>query len=166
MPRVDGNQPELKEKLVEIRRVAKTVKGGRRMSFSALVVVGDGAGRVGAGTGKAAEIPEAIRKAIEAAKKNLITVPLKGTTIPHEALGHWGAGKVLIRPASPGTGVIAGGAVRAVLELAGVRDVLSKSLGSNNDNNVVLATMDALRQLRSAEQVARIRGKPVEQILG
>ncbi|BDG62237.1 30S ribosomal protein S5 [Caldinitratiruptor microaerophilus] len=166
MPRVDANQPELKEKLVEIRRVAKTVKGGRRMSFSALVVVGDGAGRVGAGTGKAAEIPEAIRKAIDAAKKNLMTVPLKGTTIPHEALGHWGAGKVLIRPASPGTGVIAGGAVRAVLELAGVRDVLSKSLGSNNANNVVLATLDALRQLRSAEQVARTRGKTVEEIVG
>lgn len=165
MPRVDANQPELKEKLVEIRRVAKTVKGGRRMSFSALVVVGDAAGRVGAGTGKAAEIPEAIRKAIDAAKKNLMTVPLKGTTIPHEALGHWGAGKVLIRPASPGTGVIAGGAVRAVLELAGVRDVLSKSLGSNNANNVVLATLDALRQLRSAEQVARTRGKAVEEIV-
>lgn len=166
MPRLDPNQLDLKEKLVEIRRVAKTVKGGRRMSFSALVVVGDGNGHVGAGTGKAQEIPEAIRKAIEDAKKKLIKVPLQGTTLPHEALGHAGAGQVLIKPASEGTGVIAGGAVRAVLEMAGVRDVLSKSIGSNQANNQVLATLDALKQLRSPEEVARVRGKSVEQILG
>ncbi|MFO7171988.1 MAG: 30S ribosomal protein S5 [Bacillota bacterium] len=165
MPRVGSNEPELREKLVEIRRVSKTVKGGRRMSFSALVVVGDGAGRVGAGMGKAQEIPEAIRKAVEAAKKSMITVPLQGTTLPHEAIGEWGAGKVLIKPASEGTGVIAGGAVRAVLELAGVRDVLAKSLGSNNANNMVLATLDALKQMRSPEEVARARGKTVEEIL-
>lgn len=165
MPRVGSSEPELKEKLVQIRRVSKTVKGGRRMSFSALVVVGDGAGRVGAGMGKAQEIPEAIRKAVEAAKKSMITVPLKGTTLPHEAIGEWGAGKVLIKPASEGTGVIAGGAVRAVLELAGVRDVLAKSLGSNNANNMVLATLDALKQMRSPEEVARARGKTVEEIL-
>lgn len=166
MARVDPNQNEFKEKLVQIRRVSKTVAGGRRMSFSALVVVGDGQGRVGAGTGKAQEIPEAIRKAVETAKKSLITVPLKGTTIPHEMVGRHGAGRVLIRPASEGTGVIAGGAVRAVLELSGVRDVLSKSLGSNNAHNMVLATLTALRNLRNAEDVARSRGKSVEQILG
>ncbi|MCG0238189.1 MAG: 30S ribosomal protein S5 [Firmicutes bacterium] len=165
MPRVGSSEPELREKLVQIRRVSKTVKGGRRMSFSALVVVGDGAGRVGAGMGKAQEIPEAIRKAVEAAKKSMITVPLKGTTLPHEAIGEWGAGKVLVKPASEGTGVIAGGAVRAVLELAGVRDVLAKSLGSNNANNMVLATLDALKQMRSPEEVARARGKTVEEIL-
>lgn len=166
MPRLDPNQLDLKEKLVEIRRVAKTVKGGRRMSFSALVVVGDSNGHVGAGTGKAQEIPEAIRKAVEDAKKTLITVPLQGTTLPHEALGVAGAGQVLIKPASEGTGVIAGGAVRAVLEMAGVRDVLSKSLGSNTANNQVRAVLTALQQLRSPEDVARTRGKTVEQILG
>lgn len=166
MARMDPNQNEFKEKLVQIRRVSKTVAGGRRMSFSALVVVGDGQGRVGAGTGKAQEIPEAIRKAVETAKKSLITVPLKGTTIPHEMVGRHGAGRVLIKPASEGTGVIAGGAVRAVLELSGVRDVLSKSLGSNNAHNMVLATLTALRNLRNAEDVARSRGKSVEQILG
>lgn len=166
MPRLDPNQLDLKEKLVEIRRVAKTVKGGRRMSFSALVVVGDGNGHVGAGTGKAQEIPEAIRKAVEDAKKSLIQVPLQGTTLPHEAIGEAGAGQVLLKPASEGTGVIAGGAVRAVLEMAGIRDVLSKSLGSNTANNQVLATLAALKQMRSPEEVARIRGKSVEQILG
>ncbi len=166
MPRLDPNQLDLKEKLVEIRRVAKTVKGGRRMSFSALVVVGDGNGHVGAGTGKAQEIPEAIRKAVEDAKKSLVNVPLLGTSLPHGALGFAGAGQVLIKPASEGTGVIAGGAVRAVLEMAGVRDVLSKSIGSNTANNQVLATLNALGQLRSPEDVAKTRGKTVEQILG
>lgn len=166
MPRVDPNQSELKEKLVQIRRVSKTVAGGRRMSFSALVVVGDGQGKVGAGTGKAQEIPEAIRKAVETAKKGMIAVPLKGSTIPHDMIGRHGAGKVLIRPASEGTGVIAGGAVRAVLELSGIRDVLSKSLGSNNAHNMVLATLKALKSLRNVEDVARLRGKSVEQILG
>lgn len=166
MPRIDPNQLDLKEKLVEVRRVSKTVAGGRRMSFTALVVVGDGNGHVGAGTGKAQEIPEAIRKAVEDGKKELVLVPLKGTSIPHEIVGRHGAGKVLIKPASEGTGVIAGGAVRAVLEMAGVRDVLSKSLGSNNSHNQVLATLEALRQLKSAEDVARARGKSVEQIIG
>lgn len=166
MARIDSSQMDLKEKMVDLRRVAKTVKGGRRMSFSAVMVVGDGAGHVGSGLGKAAEIPEAVRKGTEDARKNMIAVPLNGTTIPHQVMGEFGAGKVLLKPASEGTGVIAGGAVRAVLEAAGIRDILTKSLGSNNSANQVLATLAGLRQLKSAEEVAKLRGKPVEQILG
>ena len=166
MARIDTSQMDIKEKMVDLRRVAKTVKGGRRMSFSAVMVVGDGQGHVGAGLGKAAEIPEAVRKGTEDAKKNMVAVPLNGTTIPHEVMGEFGAGKVLLKPASEGTGVIAGGAVRAVLEAAGIRDILTKSLGSNNSANQVLATIAGLKQLKSAEEVAKLRGKPVEQILG
>ena len=166
MKRIDPTQLELTEKVVHINRVAKVVKGGKRFSFSALVVVGDGKGYVGTGLGKAAEVPEAIRKGIEDAKKNLIEVPLKGTTIPHQIEGVFGAGKVLLKPAAPGTGVIAGGPVRAVLEAAGIRDILTKSLGSANAINVVNATMAGLKGLKRAEQVAAIRGKTVEEILG
>ncbi len=157
---------EFKEKLVAVNRVTKVVKGGRNFRFSALVVVGDEKGRVGAGMGKAAEISEAIRKGTEDAKKHLITVPLLDTSIPHEATGRFGTGKVVLLPAPEGTGVIAGGAARAVLELAGIKDIRTKSYGTNNKINMVKATLEGLKQLRSAEQVAKLRGKTVEEILG
>ena len=157
---------EFKEKLVAVNRVTKVVKGGRNFRFAALVVVGDEKGRVGAGIGKAAEISEAIRKGVEDAKKHMISVPLVGTSIPHEAIGLFGTGKVVLMPAPEGTGVIAGGAARAVLELAGVKNIRTKSYGTNNRINMVKATLEGLKQLRSAEQVAKLRGKTVEEILG
>ena len=157
---------EFKEKLVAVNRVSKTVKGGRNMRFSALMVVGDENGRVGCGMGKAVEIPEAIRKGLDDAKKSMITVPLNGTTIPHEVVGVFGTGKVKMLPAPEGTGVIAGGPVRAVLEAVGIKDIVTKSIGSNNKINMVRATLSGLSQLRSAEQVAKLRGKTVEELLG
>ena len=157
---------EFNEKLVAVNRVSKTVKGGRNMRFSALMVVGDEKGRVGCGMGKAVEIPEAIRKGLEAAKKTMITVPLNGTTIPHEVVGVFGTGKVKMLPAPEGTGVIAGGPVRAVLEACGIKDIVTKSIGTNNKINMVRATLAGLKQLRSAEQVAQLRGKSVEELLG
>ena len=164
MPRFEREPSEYVEKVVSLNRVSKTVKGGRVMKFSALVVVGDEKGKVGFGLGKAAEVPEAIRKGLEAAKKNMITITTSGTTIPHEVIGEAGAGRVLIKPAAPGTGIIAGGAVRAVMEAAGIKDIRAKSLRSNNPNNVVAATMEGLLSLRNAEQVAVYRGKSADEL--
>ena len=160
----DKREDEYSETVVALNRVSKTVKGGRVMKFSALVVVGDGKGTVGFGTGKAAEVPDAIRKGIEDAKKNLVKISMKGTTIPHEIIGEFGAGRVLLKPAAPGTGVIAGGAVRAIVEAAGIKDIRTKCLRSNNPQNVVSATMQGLKSMRSAAQVAAVRGKAVEEL--
>ena len=165
MQRYEQNS-EFKDRLVAVNRVSKTVKGGRNARFSALVVVGDEQGHVGAGMGKAVEIPEAIRKANEDAKKNMVTVPLSGTTLPHESTGYYSTAKVVLIPAPEGTGVIAGGAARAVLEMAGVRNIRTKSFGTNNPINTVKATLEALKLLRSPEEVARMRGKTVEEVLG
>ena len=164
--RIDASVLDLQEKMVSLNRVAKTVKGGRTMRFSALMVVGDGNGHVGCGIGKASEVPDAIRKGLEDAKKNMITVPMVDTTIPHEIIGAFGAGRVLLMPAKPGTGVIAGGPVRAVLELAGIKDIRTKSMRSNNPQNVVKATVQGLASLVDAETVAKKRGKSVEELLG
>ena len=166
MARFEREPSEFVEKLVYLNRVSKTVKGGRVAKFSALMVVGDEKGRVGFGLGKAAEVPEAIRKGIEDAKKNMITVSLSGTTIPHEVIGEFGAGRVLMKPAAPGTGVIAGGPVRAVMEAIGIKDIRTKCLRSNNPQNVVSATFEGLKALRTPEEVARVRGKSVGEILG
>ena len=166
MARFEREPSEFVEKLVYLNRVSKTVKGGRVNKFSALMVVGDEKGRVGFGLGKAAEVPEAIRKGIEDAKKNMITVSLSGTTIPHEVIGEFGAGRVLMKPAAPGTGVIAGGPVRAVMEAIGIKDIRTKCLRSNNPQNVVSATFEGLKSLRTPAEVARVRGKSVEEILG
>ena len=162
---MENNTSELKEKVVSISRVAKVVKGGRTFRFSAVVVVGDGAGHVGVGNGKAAEVPDAIKKAIEEAKKNLIEVPVVGTTIPHEFVGQFGSAKVMLKPAAEGTGIIAGGSVRPVIELAGYRDIRTKVIGTNNPRNVVYATIEALKNMQTLEQVASKRGKKPEEIL-
>ena len=166
MARFEREQSEYVEKLVALNRVSKTVKGGRVMKFAALMVVGDEKGNVGYGTGKAAEVPEAIRKGIEDAKKNMVKVTVSGTTIPHEVIGEFGAGRVLMKPAAPGTGIIAGGPVRAVMEAAGIRDIRAKCLRSNNPQNVVAATFEGLKALRDPAEVAKTRGKSVEEILG
>ena len=160
----DRGAPEYEERVVALNRVSKTVKGGRVMKFSALVVIGDMKGTIGVGQGKAAEVPDAIRKAIEDAKKNLVTISLKGSSIPHEVIGEFGAGRVLLKPAAPGTGVIAGGAVRAVVEVAGIKDIRTKCLRSRNPRNVVNATVEGLKSLRTAEQVAAARGKSAEEL--
>jgi len=166
MARIDPTKLTLEEKVVQINRVAKVVKGGRRFSFSAVVVVGDGRGVVGGGLGKAGEVPEAIRKGVEDAKKHLIRVPLVGSTIPHDVLREFGASRVLLRPATAGTGVIAGGSVRAVVEVAGIRDLLSKTMGSTNPVNVVRATLDCLANLQTADDIAARRGKTAEELIG
>lgn len=163
---IDARQLDLQEKVVEVRRVTKVVKGGRNFRFAALVVVGDENGHVGIGSGKAMEVPDAIRKAVEDAKKNLIKVPMVGTTIPHEVIGHFGAGRIIIMPAQEGTGVIAGGAARDLLELAGLKDVRAKCLGSRNPRNMVNATIEGLKSLKTAEDIAKLRGKKVEDLLG
>ena len=165
MARIENPVSDLQERVVAINRVSKTVKGGRIFKFAALVVVGDGNGKIGFGLGKSGEVPDAIRKGIEDAKKNMIQVALKGTTIPHEVIGEFGAGRVLLKPAPEGTGVIAGGPVRAVVEIAGIKDIRTKALRSNNPCNVVRATINGLKSLRTAQQVAAIRGKSVEEIL-
>ena len=166
MARFEKAPSEYIEKVVYLNRVSKTVKGGRVMKFSALMVVGDGKGKVGFGLGKAAEVPEAIRKGLEDAKKNMVTITMSGTSIPHEVTGEFGAGRVMLKPAAPGTGIIAGGPVRAVMEATGVKDIRAKCLRSNNPQNVVAATFAGLKSLRSPEEVARIRGKSVEEIVG
>ena len=166
MALIDASKLDLTEKVVAINRVSKTVKGGRIMKFSALVVVGDENGTIGFGMGKSNEVPDAIRKGIEDARKNLVKISLKGSTIPHEVIGAFGAGRVLMKPAAPGTGVIAGGAVRAVVEAAGIKDIRTKALRSNNPYNVVSATMEGLMQLRTAEEAGAIRGKTAKEILG
>ena len=166
MVKFNADELDLKEKIVNINRVAKVVKGGRTFRFSVLVVVGDENGHVGAGTGKAAEIPDAVRKAIDSAKKNMIEVPMVGTTIAHEVIGEFGAGRVLMKPAKEGTGITAGGGVRSVLELAGIRNIRAKSLRSNTPNNLVNATIEGLKNLKVAEEVAALRGKTVEELLG
>ncbi len=166
MAKFEREPSEFIEKLVFLNRVSKTVKGGRIFKFAALMVVGDEKGRVGFGLGKASEVPEAIRKGIEDAKKNMVTISLSGTTIPHEVLGSFGAGRVIMKPAAPGTGVIAGGPVRAVMEAAGIKDIRTKCLRSNNPQNVVAATFQGLRSLRTPEEVAKLRGKSVSEIVG